>query len=157
MKRLLIFSDSHGHINDCLKIIENSEHIDAVIHAGDYTRDAADIQSVFPDIPMYYVKGNNDFFSNAPGELTFIIGGARIFLTHGHDYRVKYESNYRTLVSRAKKAEADLCIFGHTHIAHTSLEGNMTLLNPGSIRFGKTYATARIENGKVYTSVLEYK
>ena len=155
MKRVLIFSDTHGHTDPCIQIINNTPSIAAVIHAGDYTRDAEDLTYIFPDIPLLYVKGNNDLLSRAPSELTTIIDGARIFITHGHEQRVKYESRYETLRTHAAKRNPDLVIFGHTHIPYTDYTGGFITLNPGSVRFSRTYAVAEIDKGKVKTSILD--
>lgn len=155
MKRLLVFSDSHGSINNCEEVINNFQYkVSAILHAGDYARDAEDLESIYPDIPVYYVHGNTDYISRAPGEIVFEIDGVRIFLTHGHEYYVKQEirSGYRTLLNKAKMEEVDLCVFGHTHIPATELNLGVTLLNPGSIRYNGEYAVVEIENGKVKTT-----
>lgn len=157
MKRILIFSDSHGDINRCIDIIRSSDNISAVIHAGDCTSDAEDLSYIYPDIPIYYVKGNNDWFSNAPSHMTVMLDGIRIFITHGHEERVKYESDYRTLKAKAKAANADLAIFGHTHISYISYDGGITAVNPGSIRFDASYAVAEINNGKINVKIMDYK
>lgn len=155
MKKILIFSDTHGYTDSCLKAIDDAGHVDAIIHAGDCTEDAEDLESIYPRIPVYYVKGNNDFFSSAPAHMTVIIDGIKIFITHGHEQRVKYESSYSTLRACAAKAEADLIIFGHTHIPYTSYDGGVTTLNPGSVRFTRTYAIAEIEKGELKTKIVD--
>lgn len=155
MAKVLIFSDTHGYTDPCIEIIKSTPNVDAIIHAGDYTRDAEDLEYIFPDKQIFYVKGNNDFLSRAPSELTVIIGGARIFITHGHEQRVKYESSYGTLRSHAAKAKPDLVVFGHTHTPYTGYEDGFITLNPGSVPFSKTYAVAQIENGKVKTQILD--
>ena len=154
MQRLLVFSDSHGDIRNCKEIIDNFEYrISGIIHAGDYAGDAQDLKAEYPDIPVYYVCGNCDIFSAAPVENVFIVDGVKIFLTHGHTYYVKQEvhSDYRTLAKKANEIGAGLCVFGHTHYQDTVYTGGTTLLNPGSIRYGGTYAVVEIENGKVNT------
>ena len=155
MKKILIFSDTHGHTDPCIYLINNTPHVDAVIHAGDYTRDAEDLEYIFPELPIFYVKGNNDLLSRAPSELTTIIGGARIFITHGHEQRVKYDTSYSTLRAHAAKSNPALVVFGHTHVPYTSYDGGFITLNPGSVRFSKTYAIAEIDNGKVKTQILD--
>lgn len=158
MKRLLVFSDSHGSISNCEEVINHFQYgVSGIIHAGDYARDAEDLESIYPDIPVYYVHGNTDYISRAPGELDFEIDGVRIFLTHGHEYYVKQEvhSGYRTLFNKAKAKGADLCVFGHTHVPATELFGGLTLLNPGSIRFNGEYAVVEIENGRVKTAQMK--
>lgn len=155
MKKILIFSDTHGYTDACLNIINNAGKVDAIIHAGDCVRDAEDLEYIYPDIPIYYVKGNNDFFTTAPSHLTVVIDGVRIFITHGHEYRVKYESGYNTLRSAAEAANANLIVFGHTHIPYTGYDGGITTLNPGSTRFSSTYAIAEIEKGSLKTKIVE--
>ena len=131
MKKILIFSDTHGDINRCLDIIEKADSVSAIFHAGDYTGDAEDLESIYPNIPIYYVKGN------------------------GHEQNVKYEYEFMTLRKAAEKYDPDLIIFGHTHIPYTDYKGKATLLNPGSIRYTGTYAEAEIENGKLKTKIIE--
>ena len=75
MKKILIFSDTHGDINRCLDIIEKADSVSAIFHAGDYTGDAEDLESIYPNIPIYYVKGNNDYFSKAPSHM--LVGGIK--------------------------------------------------------------------------------
>lgn len=156
MKKVLIFSDTHGDINRCIDIIQSSDAVDAIIHAGDCTADAEDLSYAYPHIPVYYVKGNNDFFSSAPSSMTAIVNGARIFITHGHEERVKYELDYRTLKTKARAARADVVVFGHTHMSYISYDYGITAVNPGSIRFDGTYATMEIEDGKIDVKIKEY-
>lgn len=155
MKKILIFSDTHGDINRCLDIIEKADSVSAIFHAGDYTGDAEDLESIYPNIPIYYVKGNNDYFSKAPSHLLVTIDGVKIFITHGHEQNVKYEYEFMTLRKAAEKYDPDLIIFGHTHIPYTDYKGKATLLNPGSIHYTGTYAEAEIENGKLKTKIIE--
>lgn len=155
MKRILIFSDTHGDINHCLHLIETSERVDAIIHAGDYVGDAEDLKSIYPNIPIYNVKGNNDIFTTAPLHMTVVIDGIRIYITHGHEHYVKYDSTYASLCKAAAKANPDLIVFGHTHIPYLEHKGSYTLLNSGSTRFSHSYAIAEIENGKLKTTLME--
>lgn len=154
MKRILIFSDTHGYINNCIKIIDKTMP-DMIIHAGDIIRDADDIMSVYPDIPVHCVCGNNDFSKRFPYDLTLKVDGKTIFVTHGHGYSVKYESSLSSLEQKARKVNADLCIFGHTHKPYNDVRGSLIILNPGSSRFTGTYAVCEIENGKLKTCILE--
>lgn len=156
MKRILIFSDTHGDINRCISIIEETKSISAIFHAGDCTADAEDLQSIYPQIPVYYVRGNNDWFSRESSIRVVTIDNVTIFLTHGHEQNVKYESELTTLIKSAKLYNPNLIIFGHTHVPQTEYKGGITIINPGSIRFGGTYAVAEIENGKLKTSIVEY-
>ena len=154
MKRILIISDTHGDINDCVKIIEKTTP-DMIIHAGDIIRDADDLISIYPDIPMHCVCGNNDFSKRYPYNLLLSVDGKNIFITHGHEYCVKYESSLSTLEKKAREMDADLCVFGHTHTPLCAVRGTLIMLNPGSTRFSGTYAICEIENGKMKTCILD--
>lgn len=150
MKRIFIFSDTHGSVNGCEAVLRGSEEkADGIIHAGDYTRDADSIRAAFPGLPVYAVKGNGDLFSTEPQDLTVVIDGVKIFITHGHMYNVKLEYDYSTLREKGKELGADLIVFGHTHKPYLDWDGDMTVVNPGSAGYGGTYAVAKIENGNV--------
>ncbi|MCX7714360.1 MAG: metallophosphoesterase [Clostridia bacterium] len=154
--RILAFSDSHHHINGCIKVINAIEKVDMILHAGDCNRDAEDLAALYPHIEIKYVQGNNDF-DRKPKELCFEAGGKKIFLTHGHLYRVKTDFEYETLIEKAKHENADLAVFGHTHIPYSNTFGSLNLLNPGSICYCGTYGIIEIENGKLRTAVLSLR
>lgn len=156
MKKILVFSDTHGDINNCLRIIDTSDRVDAIIHAGDYTSDAEDLKSIYEQIPVYYVKGNNDIFSTAPSKIQLVTDNVKIYITHGHEQRVKYDFSYRTLINAVKDSEPNLVVFGHTHIPYTKNIGKMTLLNPGSTRYSHSYAVVEIEDSKLKTQIIKF-
>ncbi|RYD06169.1 hypothetical protein N752_04585 [Desulforamulus aquiferis] len=58
------------------------------------------------------------------------MGGHRIFITHGHRYGVK--SNTVAILERAKKLQARVAIYGHTHVADLREEEGVIIMNPGS-------------------------
>lgn len=129
--KAIIFSDSHGSFNPMMKAIESEGKVDLIIHAGDVVGDAEDLQAMYPRQAVAYVKGNNDWWNNsAPDDRFFTFDGVNIFLTHGHNYGVKY--SLAKLMARGSETGADICIFGHTHIPHNEAVGGVTLFNPGS-------------------------
>lgn len=147
MKRILVFSDTHGKTEFCKKIIDNIP-CDAVIHAGDINRDISDLISSYPDIPIWGVQGNNDFSALYPNSRIEELDGVKIFITHGHGYKVKYESDYRTLAREAKLKGCSVAVFGHTHMAYEGTTYGVKLLNPGSTRFNENYGVIEIDNGE---------
>ena len=58
--KVLIFADSHGY-NMAMAFAVDREEPDAVIHLGDHAEDAREIERGFPAMPIYRVRGNNDF------------------------------------------------------------------------------------------------
>ncbi len=129
--KAIIFSDSHGSFNPMMKAIENEGKVDLIIHAGDVVGDAEDLQAAYPSIVVAYVKGNNDWWDNSvPEDRFFECDGVKIFLTHGHNYGVKY--SLAKLVQKGIKMGANICIFGHTHSAFNEQINGISLFNPGS-------------------------
>ncbi len=153
--RILVFSDTHCSIEPCIKTINNIIGVDMIIHAGDHDSDARALEKLFPRIPIKYVKGNCDM-SNSPSELLIEIDGKKIFLTHGHLYKVKYEYNYETIKKKGLSVGADIVVFGHTHIPYCENFGNILLLNPGSTKTSKKFGVIEIENDKIKAAVCDY-
>jgi hypothetical protein len=125
-----------------------------IVHAGDHAQDAQELARLFSDIPINYVLGNCDF-ADAPKELVFTAGGKRIFLTHGHLYNVKNDLEYSCILERAKELGCNCAVFGHTHQGLCNIKDGITLLNPGSIRYGKTFGVIEIEDGKLRAAVCD--
>ena len=146
--RILVFSDSHKNVDACARVIENIIGVEAVLHAGDHASDCAELEKLFPQIKFFYVPGNCDFCA-MPSELLVELEQKRIFLTHGHGYAVKYDSDYYTIINKGASENADLVVFGHTHIPVCDFSKNPPILNPGSIKHTGTYGVIEIEYGKL--------
>lgn len=151
--RILVFSDTHSAYHKCEAIIDNIVGVDMIIHAGDYDRDAVKLQEKYPDIPVRYVRGNCDF-SNTPREITFEAEGKKIYVTHGDLYNVKNDYYYSALKKHARSINADIAVFGHTHIPYNENCGDVIILNPGSTLYGGTFGVIEIENGKAKTAIM---
>ncbi len=156
MKRILIFSDTHNDTTRAMNVILQTESVWAIIHAGDCVRDAEDIAAMFPKIPVYYVTGNNDFLSSAPRALNISVDKKNIFVVHGHNERVKYEYTLNTLLEKGRRQNADLIVFGHTHKPLIEYRENMILLNPGSIKYGGTYAVLEVDGTDMKVRIENY-
>jgi putative phosphoesterase len=130
--KVLVMSDTHGDIFNARQAIVSNADIDLVLHLGDFYRDAVKLSQLFPDIKMEYVCGNCDTGIAAPyAEKILEIGGKRIFMTHGHKYSVKW--SYDRILAKAEEENADVILFGHTHIAFIDKINNILIINPGSI------------------------
>lgn len=128
MKKLLVLADTHGGTAAIDRALIIAGSVDAVIHLGDYTRDAEYIRA--KGMQVFNVKGNCDFGSDTKTEVLLHIEGHKILLTHGHTCGVKYSLN--RLLYRALEKEADAVFFGHTHTPFNGYEDGVLLLNPGS-------------------------
>lgn len=131
MKRIIIFSDSHGHLDHMREVLQ-TEQPDLVIHLGDCLRDVWAMQMEFPEMSWEYVKGNCDLVQETD-EKILLVEGVKILICHGHNYHVK--SGYLNIEYGAKEKGVDAVLFGHTHLSHHDHHNGLIMLNPGSIGF----------------------
>lgn len=130
--KLLIISDSHGHTESPISVIEKiKDKINVIIHLGDYEKDGEEIKQRYPQKEFFAVSGNCDYGTALPDTAVVCIGGKRLFLTHGHRYNVKF--GLERILYAAEQAEADICLFGHTHIPLIEYSNGIVFMNPGSI------------------------
>lgn len=161
IKRVLVFSDSHGNLNDMKTAIlrEKESGIAEIWHLGDYSSDAKKLKGWLKengiDATVSYVRGNCDAGIEDAGNLSEVktVCGRKAFLTHGHIYNVGYSLMRLSLT--AEEAEAEIALYGHTHIPNIDFAGRMIILNPGSIsepRGGSrcNYAVLRFSNDGIY-------
>ncbi len=132
--KILAFSDSHHDVSGVIYPIQ-SENPDFVIHLGDNIDDIKQVEKMFPNVVFHSVKGNCDF-SSIESEKTIAIGGKNFFITHGHKYSVK--STYNRVIQKGGEMNADIVMFGHTHIAFCQLQNNTWIVNPGSSSITQT-------------------
>ncbi len=156
MKRIIVFSDSHGRTAQMADILRQIPQVDYVLFLGDCLRDIYEIEKEFPEILFHYVPGNNDFYSPVSEEQIVEIDGVRIFMAHGHQYRVKTSST--TFLYRTEELKCRVGLFGHTHQAFLLQQDGMTFMNPGSIslpyRGQQSYGILELEKGRVSADIL---
>ena len=146
--KILVMSDSHGAKNSILQAIEK-ESPDYILHLGDCDSDCSVITSMYPNIPLRAVKGNSDPFSSRAETEGFMLEGKHFLMTHGHLFSVK--STLTRLMKYAHEQDADIVLYGHTHIPHKEKYKDTLIVNPGSIGYGipKKYAIIEINDGNV--------
>ena len=151
--KLLVFSDSHGTTYSIDAAVQQEGHADAVIFCGDIARDADYIRERYPNIALYAVRGNNDFFCDDPYVLMPEWEDIRIYITHGHRERVKF--GLHELAQQCRQNHCRLALFGHTHAPFNGEVGGVHLVNPGSIRSSHgTYARIEINHGSISAEIL---
>ncbi len=129
--RAVVFSDSHGNYDILETIMErHKDNADIFIHLGDGEREIELIQYVYNDKKIYFVSGNCDWGTDKPDYDIIKFGGKTIFFTHGARFGVKDNLNIAKIFAR--KNEADILLFGHTHIAMTDYDDGLYIMNPGS-------------------------
>ena len=147
--KILVFSDSHRALGDMLNVIEDQSP-DTIIHLGDLQRDAEEIGYVYPRIPLISVPGNCDGWTMEPAIRLVTLEGKKILLSHGHLWQVK--RGYHLAILEARKAGADILLFGHTHQAYCQqMEDGLRVMNPGTSR--RSYGTILLEKGQITCTV----
>jgi putative phosphoesterase len=129
MKKILVFSDSHGNVDNMVQAVKQSTP-DMIVHLGDGWNDATKLHGMFPKIPMERVPGNCDY-QDEPLEKILYVEDRKILLCHGHLYFVK--TGYLPLELAAREKGVDMALFGHTHRVFYDLHNGVALFNPGSI------------------------
>lgn len=122
--RILILSDSHYRPLDEI----NFKSYDYVFHLGDYGMSKETLDSN----GCLYVAGNCDFLGQK--DIIKDINNKRFYLTHGDKYNVKYQ--YNSLIYKALSLDANICLFGHTHVSLHFERDNITFINPGAYNDG---------------------
>jgi len=127
-----VISDTHKEIGYIRKAMEKLKNVDTIIHLGDNIEDVEEIERFYKGT-IINVKGNCDYSNEVQGEINMVLGGKRLFITHGHRYGVK--ENLSRLRSKAIELGADLVLYGHTHISMVEFEEGIFFVNPGSTTF----------------------
>lgn len=150
--KLVVFSDSHGSRSRLAAAKEMHPDADMFVFLGDGIRDA---ERVFDGCPFFAaVCGNCDSsflfcVLDVPEERMLDIDGCRILCMHGHKHGVKF--SLEPLKQYAKGKNADLVLYGHTHIPLETRDGGTVLFNPGSVGQG-SYGIVYIEKGEILCS-----
>lgn len=156
--KIIVFSDSHGAVFPMRRAAETHAGADLFLHLGDGCRE---FERLCADMGLngQAVRGNCDIgAADTPVTRILEAGGCRIFMTHGHEFGVKY--TLTDLIAAGKREGAGLILFGHTHIAFCGYEEGIHLLNPGSIGMADSFGVVQIgrrilgEGGKTRPEIL---
>lgn len=160
--KILAVGDTHGNVNGFKALLKDINGlIDGVIHTGDYETDTRFINEDYPNLPLYGVCGNCDYGRFMPPVRIVELGGKRIFITHGHRYDVKF--SLMRLSYAAMENQADICVFGHTHIPLVEKYNGLYIVNPGSLSLPRggskpSYGIIDIDDeGNVEIKIVELK
>lgn len=128
--------------------------VDFYIHLGDYIKDAKEILGEM-NKSYIAVKGNCDIIDGEE-EVIIHLNEKKFFISHGHRYNVKY--GYNNIYYRALEWEADIVLFGHTHMPISLWYQGTLFFNPGSISFPRggsqaTYGIIDIVEGEIYPNL----
>jgi putative phosphoesterase len=131
MKKILLISDTHGHLDE--KLIKYIQQSDEVWHAGDIGNLEV-CRSIEKLKPLKAVWGNIDGAEarkNYQEDLVFNCENVKVYITHIGGYPNKYNSRALELI---KKEKPDVFICGHSHILKVMHDKSLNLLhmNPGA-------------------------
>ena len=154
LTKIFVFSDSHGCSANMSKVLRK-EVPDMIIFLGDGEVDLESLKHSYPKIRIHSVRGNCDIYSSSAGFLILSVPPRKIFATHGHTYGVKIDPSLEKLVTAAFEKEADILLFGHTHVPFTDYRMGMEILNPGTIGNveNPTYGEVIIDGFKLRTAI----
>ncbi len=175
---ILVASDSHGAASMLNYILrEQGEQCDALVFCGDGIGDVVSILSMtgqdaalarqIPPV-IALVQGNNDPSRypmeqtqlKVPLNQTLTASGHTMFITHGHRFSLYNGTAY--LTNEALLQEADLVLYGHTHIAMAECSTGLLTLNPGSCARPRgglppSFMTLRLKKGSHYQDYTFYR
>lgn len=131
--RVVVLADTHGprRWKRCPPAVaERLLHADVILHAGDVC-----VPSVLDELaefaPVHVVAGNNDGDDvvawGAPVTLEVDLGGVRVAMIHDSG-----QADGRPARLRRLFPDADLVVFGHSHIPMDVTGAGVRIFNPGS-------------------------
>jgi putative phosphoesterase len=131
MKKILLLSDTHSHIDDT--ILKYVNHADEVWHAGDIG-ELIVTDTIKSLKPLRAVFGNIDDDKarmEFPLHNRFLCEDVDVWITHIGGYPGKYNQSIRTEI---QNNPPKLFICGHSHILKVQFDKSLNLLhmNPGA-------------------------
>lgn len=155
--RILVLSDSHGNYRIVRKIISKySSECDAIVFCGDCVSELnaliadafeeADFCALLSPV-IAFVSGNCDtsYDSSEPAFINLpereykvkvpeiqnlLVGTHNFYISHGHGIQVEFGT--AALINKCRIINADIALYGHTHIAKDEFEDGIRAINPGS-------------------------
>jgi len=128
---LTVLSDTHSADGHDLqgRALEAVREAETVVHAGDFTTEAALDSFYDATDQLFAVHGNADepgVRDRLPEARTLNAGGIRVAVTH------REHGGTTGLALFGRERGADLVVSGHTHQPTVTETEDVTLLNPGS-------------------------
>jgi putative phosphoesterase len=138
-KKLLVFSDTHGSISSLNTVLNwakdrlpPNDTICCAAFLGDGIYDlgrSAEVTGFYCDWNL--VCGNNDYLSTVPEAVVLDFCDYRFFMCHGH--RHSLYGGFHSLIAAAKQSQANVVLYGHTHVpSYKNIDG-LLFINPGSV------------------------
>ena len=147
---IAVLSDTHRYESYIKMAAKMCKNADIILHLGDNVSDVEIIKK-YTGKDVVFVKGNCDIERSVKVDQLIEVEGKNIFMTHGHEYGVK--SGLLNLHYRAKELNADIALYGHSHVASIERHDGIWLINPGSTSLPRglkhTMAFIEIKDGVI--------
>ena len=131
MKKILLLSDTHGHMDD--RILHYANEADEIWHAGDIgSLDVTDkLEATKPLKAVYGNIDNAEIRKEFPLNNRFMCEDVDVWITHIGGYPGRYSPAVKEDI---KKDPPKIFISGHSHILKVMNDKNLNLLhmNPGA-------------------------
>lgn len=153
--RVVILADTHAprRWKTCPpRVAEHLRDAELILHAGDVCT-ASVLDELAEYAPVHAVLGNNDGADveawGAPETLELDLAGLRVAMIHDSG-----PADGRAARMRRRFSDADLVVFGHSHIPMDRIESDIHIFNPGSPTDRRrqpegTVGLLRIEDGRL--------
>jgi len=157
--KCLIISDTHGNEYGVREVLSMHRDCEIVFFLGDGLSDIEELAYHDRERTWVCVRGNCDMrplFCGGPVEKVeqISVAGKKIVITHGHEYAAKWGTD--ALRYLAESREADIVLFGHTHMPYEEYINDpkpLYLFNPGALSSPTfSYGILRLEGGNVLFS-----
>jgi putative phosphoesterase len=143
--RIGLISDTHGLLRPEVHTVFAG--VNLILHAGDVCGEEI-LDELAMIAPLGAVYGNNDapWDRGMVPELNLTLVGLRVHVSHGHEVgRVTPEN-------LAQAYDADVVVYGHTHVQKVTRIDGRLIVNPGSaghrrFKLPASVAILTIENG----------
>lgn len=144
---ILVWSDSHGHREFVMRILEKEAGCKTVFFLGDGISEAEYAKELFPDRKFILVRGNNDFHCDAERFAYKHVDGVTFMACHGDTLSVRF--SLRELFDKADAVRAHIALYGHTHVPKIQADpySGVCAVNPGALCNG-SYCVISVNKGK---------
>lgn len=145
--RIGIIADTHGLVHP--RVPDVFAGVDQILHAGD-VGGAHVLEALRKIAPVTAVAGNND---DADGYEVARFG--RILITH---ILPRPSKPGKHVLKALKEEQADVVIYGHSHLPHNEVVDGIRFFNPASAgprRFDYPVSVGIIEDGAAYHVALD--
>ena len=158
--RIVVLSDTHAprFWKSCPpRVADRLRGADLILHAGDVCT-AAVLDDLAGYAPVHVVLGNNDGPDvaawGAPETLELDLAGVRVAMIHDAG-----PAQGRVRRMRRRFPDADLVVYGHSHIPMDLTEDGLRIFNPGSPTDKRrqprgTLGVLELEDGRIASAQL---